>query len=54
MGALYDILVGLSLDETNRAANKIIASEIEQIWLYLSNLRERVAELEQRMVEKTA
>ena len=49
MGALCDVLVGLSIDETNRAANKIIASEIEQIWLYLNNLKERVEELEEEV-----
>jgi len=50
MGALYDVLVGLSVDETNRAANRIIASEIEQIWFYLNNLKKRVAELEEEIL----
>jgi len=47
MGALVDTLTGFADSEKDRHAYIIIAQEIEQLYLYLSNLKERVETLEQ-------
>jgi len=47
MGALVDTLTGFAESEKDSHAYIIIGQEIEQLYLYLSNLKERVEALEQ-------